>query len=56
MNAWKELAPDTKETFKSAFKGAGKILVNDIKHIKEKKIPDAANAAAMLVRRVTAKN
>lgn len=56
VNAWKELAPDTKETFKSAFKGAGKILVNDIKHIKEKKIPDAANAAAMLVRRVTAKN
>ena len=56
VGAWKELAPETKETFKSAFKGAGKILVRNVKHIKEKTIPDAANAAAMLVRRVTVKD
>lgn len=56
VNAWKELAPDTKETFLGTFKGAGKILVKNIRHIKEKTVPDAAKEAAMFIKRVTAKN
>ena len=47
VKAWKAVEPQAKETFKSAFAGAGKIMFNTVKNIKEETRPSAAKAAAM---------
>lgn len=47
VKAWKAVEPQAKATFKSAFSGAGKIMVNTVKNIKAETRPAAAKAAAM---------
>ena len=47
VKAWKAVEPQAKETFKSAFAGAGKIMVNTVKNIKAETRPAAAKAAEM---------
>lgn len=48
VKAWKAVEPQTREVFKSAFAGAGKILVNTVKNIKAEAQPAAAKAADMI--------
>lgn len=55
VKAWKAIEPQAKATFKSAFSGAGKIMVNAVKNIKEETRPAAARAAAMFRDTVLAK-
>ena len=54
VKAWKAIEPQAKETFKSAFSGAGKILVNTVKNIKAETQPAAAKAAKMFREKVAA--
>ena len=52
VKAWKAVEPQAKETFKSAFSGAGRIMVDAVKNIKEETRPAAAKAAAMFREKV----
>ena len=54
VKAWKAVEPQAKETFKSAFSGAGKIIVNTVKNIKAETQPAAAKAAQMIRDKVAA--
>ncbi len=55
VKAWKAIEPQAKETFKSAFSGAGQIIVNTVKNIKAETQPAAAKAAKMFRDTVLAK-
>ena len=54
VKAWKAVEPQTREVFKSAFSGAGKILVNTVKNIKAEAQPAAAKAADMIKNKIFA--
>ena len=54
LKAWKAVEPQTKQVFKSAFSGAGEILVNTVKNIKAETQPAAAKAADMFKQNVLA--
>ena len=52
VKAWKVIEPQAKQTFKSAFSGAGRIMVNAVRNIKEETRPAAAKAADMFKNKI----
>lgn len=54
VRAWRGIDETTKEDFKSAFKGAGKIIKGAVKTVKEETAPAAARRARIIAEKVLA--
>ena len=55
LEAWFDFPKDTRKEFRAAFHTFPEILKNTVKNIKEESVPNAAKAAGVLLRKVTAK-